>query len=104
MTPPVPSSTDCGIIPRSGSPLGVTTSKVETPEDGFGEQLDLFDEEKAEKLRKLDCAIDAVRSKFGDDAIQRAVFMDAKTDRPFGKGGLNKAKFDDKRNQTYNPK
>lgn len=84
--------------------LGVTTSKVETPEDGFGEQLDLFDQEKAEKLRKLDCAIDAVRSKFGDDAIQRAVFMDAKTDRPFGKGGLNKAKFDDKRNQTYNPK
>ena len=84
--------------------LGVTTSKVKTPEDGFGEQLDLFDQEKAEKLRKLDCAIDAVRSKFGDDAIQRAVFMDAKKDRPFGKGGLNKAKFDDKRNQTYNPK
>lgn len=38
-------------------------------------QIDLFDQEKKEKLRKLDASIDKIREKFGKDSIQRASFL-----------------------------
>ena len=74
--------------------LGVSTSKIAEEET---EQLSLFeDNEKSEKLRKLDSAIDSVRNKFGDDAIKRAVFLEEASGEPFKKQGLSKSKFDHK--------
>lgn len=77
--------------------LNVTTGKVDTSDNFGGEQMDLFDQEKYEKRKKLDRAIDSVRDRFGDDAIQRACFMDTSSPRDVKKGGLNKAKFDHKK-------
>lgn len=49
--------------------LGVSTSKI-TKESL--RQLNLFDHEKIEKQQKLDSAIDAIRNRFGKEAIMRA--------------------------------
>lgn len=49
--------------------LGVHTSKAS---DENYTQYSLFDTAKNEKLEKLDMAIDAIRSKYGDNAIKRA--------------------------------
>ena len=49
--------------------LGVHTSKAS---DENYTQYSLFDTEKNEKLEKLDMAIDAIRNKYGDNAIKRA--------------------------------
>lgn len=49
--------------------LGVSTSKI-TKETL--RQLNLFDQEKIEKQQKLDTAIDAIRNRFGADAIIQA--------------------------------
>lgn len=60
--------------------LGVHTSKAS------GEsyiQYSLFDTEKNEKLEKLDMAIDAIRLKYGDNAVKRARFL--KDDENFKK-------------------
>ncbi|MBH1942149.1 DNA polymerase IV [Mobilitalea sibirica] len=60
-----------------GSPirnLGVHTSKV-VKGDSL-RQLNLFDMNRFERLSKLDAAVDAVRIKYGDNAIMRAVFLD----------------------------
>lgn len=81
--------------------LNVTTAKVETPDAYGGEQLDLFDQKQSEKRKKLDQAIDSIRNKFGDDMIQRACFMDTTPEKRFVKGGLNKAKFEDKKRRKH---
>lgn len=75
--------------------LGVSTGKIADSDDY---QLDLFDNGRREKLQKLDSALDNVRSKFGDDAVKRACFLEAPESRPYEKGGLSKAKFDAKKN------
>lgn len=49
--------------------LGVHTSKAS---DENYTQYSLFDTEKNEKLEKLDMTIDAIRNKYGDNAIKRA--------------------------------
>lgn len=49
--------------------LGVQISKVSQDEC---RQFSLFDREQTEKLEKLDTAVDAIRDKFGDNAICRA--------------------------------
>ena len=43
--------------------------------DGDNRQFPLFDHTDYEKLEKLDRAVDSIRTKFGTDAIQRAVFL-----------------------------
>ncbi len=47
--------------------LGVT----DISRDGF-DQFSLFDDDKKEKLRKLDSAMDSIRKRFGNDSVQRA--------------------------------
>lgn len=79
--------------------LNVTTGKISTSDLFEAEQLDLFDQERNEKRKKLDRAIDSVRNRFGDDAIQRACFLkSAGTD--LKKGGLNQEKFKARRNHS----
>ena len=51
--------------------LGVSTSKAT---DESYEQYNLFDQDKFERLSKLNSAIDKIRDKYGDDAIVRACF------------------------------
>lgn len=57
--------------------LGVSTSKASC--ESY-EQYNLFDQDKYERLSKLNQAVDKIRSKYGDDAIQRACFIDPKKD------------------------
>ena len=40
------------------------------------EQINLFDMGKSEKLKKLDCAIDSIRNRYGDDSVMRASFVE----------------------------
>ena len=47
-------------------------------------QLDLFEQEKKEKLRKLDASIDKISKKFGKDSIQRASFLKGDIDHMTG--------------------
>jgi len=47
-------------------------------------------EMKQRKLEKLDAAIDAIRNKYGDDAIKRAAFLEGKLDHMAG--GISKEK------------
>lgn len=57
--------------------LGVHTTKLS---DSHVHQMSIFEEAKDVKLEKLDQAIDAIRNKFGEDAIKRAVFVGSKLD------------------------
>ncbi len=52
--------------------LGVSTSKAST--ESY-EQYNLFDQDKFERLSKLNTAIDKIRSRYGDDSIKRACFI-----------------------------
>lgn len=52
--------------------LGVRLSKLCGQEQ---QQLNLFDMKNQEKLQKLDRALDSIRSRFGQDAVMRAVSM-----------------------------
>lgn len=53
--------------------LGVSTGKAST--ESY-EQYNLFDQDKYERLSKLNSAIDKIRSKYGDDSIKRACFVE----------------------------
>lgn len=53
--------------------LGVYTSRA-TSENY--EQYDLFNMERNEKLEKLNSAVDAIRSRYGEDSIKRACFVE----------------------------
>lgn len=54
--------------------LGVHTSRIK--QDSSVRQITLFDTTDYEKLERMDRAIDAIRKKFGIDAVKRAVFLD----------------------------
>ena len=54
------------------------------------EQYNLFDMEKYEKLSKLNTAIDSIRSRYGEDSVKRACFINSETGHMGG--GLQKAK------------
>lgn len=56
--------------------LGVSTSKISSESMQQISLLDHMDSEKNQKQKKLDSAIDEIRRKFGDNAIQRARFLD----------------------------
>lgn len=52
--------------------LGVSTSKASN--ENY-EQYNLFEQDKMERLSKLNHAIDKIRSRYGEDAVKRACFM-----------------------------
>ena len=54
--------------------LGVSTSKASS--ENY-EQYHLFDQDKYERLSKLNQAIDKIRDRYGDDSIKRACFIDS---------------------------
>lgn len=67
--------------------LGVSTAHV-TNEDC--QQYNLFSSEKNEKLSKLNSAIDSIRTRYGEDSIVRARFVNTKQSHMTG--GLSKEK------------
>lgn len=72
--------------------LGVSTSKATT--ESY-EQYNLFDMERNEKLSKLNLAVDKIRTRYGEDAIKRACFVEKETtekDISHMTGGMSKAK------------
>ena len=52
--------------------LGVSTSHAV---HSAYEQIHLFDSKKYDKLSRLNFAIDHIRSRYGEDAVQRACFI-----------------------------
>lgn len=72
--------------------LGVSTGKA-TQE--HYEQYGLFDMQKNEKLSRLNVAVDAIRSRYGEDSIKRACFIEADDAAPalsHMTGGMQRAK------------
>lgn len=67
--------------------LGVSTSRAS---DDECEQYDLFSSERNEKLAKLNTAIDNIRSRYGEDSIMRARFINS--EQTHMTGGLSKEK------------
>ena len=67
--------------------LGVSTSHASSERY---EQYNLFDRDKYERLSKLNSAIDAIRSRYGEDSVKRACFINSETEHMTG--GLHKAK------------
>ncbi len=67
--------------------IGVSTGHIT---DSDNRQYDLFDTEKNEKLSKLNAAIDSIRTRYGEDSIQRARFLNA--EQSHMAGGLSKEK------------
>lgn len=53
--------------------LGVSTSKASS--ESY-EQFNLFDMERNEKLAKLNSAVDKIRTRYGEDSIKRACFVE----------------------------
>ncbi len=71
----------------NGSPvrlIGVSTGKI-IPASSATRQLSFFDDHKMEKWEKLDKTIDNIRSKFGNDAVKRAAFLEGDIDHMTGK-------------------
>lgn len=72
--------------------LGVNTGKATT--ESY-EQYSLFDTERTEKLSKLNSAVDAIRTRYGEDSIKRACFIErtpTEHDISHMTSGMNKAK------------
>ncbi|MDD3222395.1 MAG: DNA polymerase IV [Lachnospiraceae bacterium] len=59
--------------------LGIRTSKLT---DQSNLQMNLFDTVENKKLQNLDKALDAIRSKYGRDAVVRGSFLKSKEDTP----------------------
>lgn len=53
--------------------LGIHTSKV--VQGTSVRQLNLFEMDRFERLSKMDTVVDAVRDRYGDDSIMRAIFL-----------------------------
>ncbi len=62
--------------------LGVSTAKASTEKYS---QYNLFDKDKYEKLQKLDSTIDNIRSRYGNDSVKRARFIDSEHKHMTGK-------------------
>ncbi len=74
--------------------IGVSAGKVVHEEY---EQLSLFEDERLEKLKKLDTALDAVRNRFGEQAVMRARYLDDRNRNQ----GMSAAKFRDKKRKQH---
>ena len=56
----------------NGEPLRlIGLSITDIDRDGF-EQMSFIVDERKEKMKKLDSALDSIRGKFGDDSVKRA--------------------------------
>lgn len=62
--------------------LGIQTSKVTREEEPV--QMDLFHMKQYEKQEKLEKAVDDIRTRFGDNAILRASFLNSSTSHMTG--------------------
>lgn len=71
--------------------LGVSTSKA-TAESY--EQYNIFDMKRNEKLAKLNSAVDKIRTRYGEDSIKRACFVESEEmpDIKHMTSGMSKAK------------
>ncbi|MDD6331978.1 MAG: DNA polymerase IV [Clostridium sp.] len=67
--------------------IGISTGHISGADS---QQLDLFHAEENEKLSKLNAAIDSIRSRYGEDSILRARFVNS--DQAHMTGGLSKEK------------
>ena len=56
--------------------MHLTRAGITLPSGCSVSQYNLFDQDKIERLSKLNSAIDKIRDKYGDDAIVRACFAD----------------------------
>lgn len=65
--------------------LGVSTGRIVKD---CGRQYNLFDMEKYDRLEKVDRAVDAIRRKYGEDAVMRACFLEAPVNHM--NGGLHR--------------
>lgn len=54
-------------------------------------QISLFEEQDSEKQRQLDRAVDAVRARYGMDAVKRAAFLQSPIDHM--SGGISREKW-----------
>ncbi|MDD6797172.1 MAG: DNA polymerase IV [Bacteroides sp.] len=73
--------------------IGVSAGKAVREEY---EQMSLFEDEHADKLKKLDAAMDEIRDKFGDRAVVRARLLGSN-----GPGGLSNAKARSKKGGNH---
>lgn len=67
--------------------IGISTGHISGSDS---QQFDLFHAEENEKLSKLNAAIDSIRSRYGEDSILRARFVNS--DQAHMTGGLSKEK------------
>ena len=74
--------------------FGVHVSKIKG--DAF-RQYNLFDRTRYERMEKLDATIDSIRTRYGDDAVMRACFVNSPNYHMYG--GISK----DKRNGITKP-
>lgn len=65
--------------------IGVRTSKVQT---NVGRQYNLFDQQRFDKYEVVDRVIDKIRSRYGEDSIMRASFLQSNVSHM--SGGLDK--------------
>lgn len=69
-----------------GTPIRLLSVQTSHLSEGDSmRQLSLFDDDSYEKNERLDAAMDAIREKFGDSAIKRAVFMNPGEGRKYEK-------------------
>ena len=71
--------------------LGIHTGRVSR--DDF-RQIQMFDKVDYEKARKLECAVDSIRKKYGMDSIKRACFISSpgKAEIDHMGGGISREK------------
>ena len=72
--------------------LGVHTSRVRR--DDFSRQMSLFDEVDYGKLAEMDRTVDAIRERFGMDAVMRAAFLNQPIDHMSGEISREKREVD----------
>ena len=74
-----------------GSPirhLGIHTSRIRDHVNM--RQIDMFDQTDYEKLEQMDQAVDAIRRRYGNDAVMRAAFVGGRIDHM--SGGISREK------------